>query len=181
MTDEELSKAMLNLRIIWFAMLAALAIYLLVAHQVENMAQVPMDKETFAIIKALLYGVAFITLIATRYMRKLLLSGKIQHRPQTQTSRHPAVQKYAVATIRALAMSESIGIYGVILFLIGKNAMDLYLLILISAAAIFIYRPRKEEVTRLAQEGGTAYPPMEQEHEARTNNEGETRRYRSLS
>jgi hypothetical protein len=49
-------------------------------------------------------------------------------------------------------MLESIGIYGLILFLIGKNTMDLYLLILISAAAIFIYRPRKDKVIELAQE-----------------------------
>ena len=153
MTDQELNKGMLNLKIIWFAMLASLAIYLFVGFLVETNVQVPMDKGTFAMIKKAFYVVAFVTLIAARYIRKHFLSGKVRYRPPTQTSQHPALQKYTAATILALAMSESIGIYGLILFLIGKNTMDLYLLILISAVAIFIYRPRKDEVIKLAQEG----------------------------
>jgi hypothetical protein len=49
-------------------------------------------------------------------------------------------------------MSESIGVYGLILFLLGKNSTDLYLLILVSAAAMVMYRPRKEEMLNLVQE-----------------------------
>jgi hypothetical protein len=151
-TDQELNKGMLNLKIIWFAMLASLAVYLFVGLQAQTALQVTMDKDTFAMMKKALYIVAFATLIATRYIRKLFLSGKIQHRPPAQTSQHPALQKYTAAVILALAMSESIGIYGLILFLLGKNTMDLYLLILISAAALFMFRPRKDEVIKLAQE-----------------------------
>lgn len=53
--------------------------------------------------------------------------------------------------IVTLALSESIAIYGLVLFLIGKDPMDLYLLILISAAAMLIYRPKKEEVIHLSR------------------------------
>jgi hypothetical protein len=151
-TDQELNKGMVNLKIIWFAMLASLAIYLFVGLQVETNLKVSMDKDMFVMIKKVLYVVAFVTLIATRYIRKLFLSGKIQYRQLTQTSQHPALQKYTTAMILVFGMSESIGIYGLILFLLGKNTMDLYLLILISAAAIFMYRPRKDEVIKLAQE-----------------------------
>jgi len=63
------------------------------------------------------------------------------------------LQKYSAATIVALAMSESIGVYGLILFFLGKNSTDLYLLILISAAAMVIYRPRKDEMLNLVQAG----------------------------
>lgn len=153
MTNQELNRGMLILKIIWFAMLASLAIYLFVGLLAETRVQVPMDKDTFALIKKVLYVMAFATLIATGYIRKLFLSAKIQYRPPTGTSRHPVLQKYTSATILALALSESIGIYGLILFFIWKNTLDLCLLILISAAAIFIYRPREEEVIKLAQEG----------------------------
>jgi hypothetical protein len=51
----------------------------------------------------------------------------------------------------ALAMSESVGVYGLILFFLGKNSRDLYLLILVSAAAMVVYRPRKDEVLSLVQ------------------------------
>ena len=61
--------------------------------------------------------------------------------------------KYSIAVIASLAMSESIGIYGLVLFLLGKNAMDLYLLVGISAAAMFYYRPKKDELLNLCQSG----------------------------
>lgn len=151
-TDKELNKGMLNLWIIWFAMLASLVIYLFVGLRVETIVQVPMNKDTFAMIKKVLYVVATITLIATRYIRKFFFSGKIRHRA-TQISQHPSLQKYTAAMVLYWAMLESIGIYGLILFLIGKNRLDLYLLILISAACISVYRPRRDEAIKLAQEG----------------------------
>ncbi len=49
-------------------------------------------------------------------------------------------------------MSESIGVYGLILFFMGKNRSDLYILIVISAAAMLYYRPNKEEVISMAKE-----------------------------
>jgi len=55
--------------------------------------------------------------------------------------------------IVAWALSESIGVFGLVLFLLGKNPTDLYLLILISAVAMLIYRPRKDEVISLSQKG----------------------------
>lgn len=152
-TDQELNRGILSLRIIWFAMLASLAVYLFIGLWMQNNVQILMDKDTFAIMKTVLYGISVATLIATRYIRKLFLSGKIQNRPPTQSSQHPALQKYTAAMILSLAMSESIGVYGLILFLIGKNTIDLYVLILIAAAAIFMYRPRKDEVMKLGQEG----------------------------
>jgi hypothetical protein len=39
--------------------------------------------------------------------------------------------------IVSLAMTESVGIYGLVLFFLGKNTMDLYLLIAVSAVAMF--------------------------------------------
>lgn len=54
--------------------------------------------------------------------------------------------------IVALTMSETMGIFGLVLFLLGKNSVDLYLLVAVSAAAMIMYRPRKEEVIVLARE-----------------------------
>jgi uncharacterized membrane protein YccC len=48
--------------------------------------------------------------------------------------------------IVAWALLEGIGVFGLILFLLGKNPMDLYLLIMISAAAMLWYRPKKDEL-----------------------------------
>jgi hypothetical protein len=61
--------------------------------------------------------------------------------------------------ILAWAMSESIGIFGLVLFLLAKNPTDLYLLILISAAAMLIYRPRKDDVIGLLQTNSESSNP----------------------
>ncbi len=151
-TEQELDKRLMTLKIIWFAMLMSLGIYLFVGIQVGTNVQSSINEDTFGILRTVLYAMAFAILIATRYIRKLIMSGKNQVSQPVQVLKHPALQKYSAATIVALAMSEGIGIYGLVLFFLGKNSTDLYLLILISAAAMVMYRPRKDEMLNLVQE-----------------------------
>lgn len=73
-------------------------------------------------------------------------------RQSTPALSHPLLQKYISAMMVALALSESIGIFGFVLFLLGKNALDLYILIAVSAAAIVAYRPKRDELLDLARE-----------------------------
>ncbi len=151
-TDQEFNKGLLTLQVKWFAMLMSLAIYLFVGLQVATKLQVSMNDDTFAILKTVLYIVAFVTVIFARYIRKFFLSAKGQFKQPIRIAQHPALQKYSTAMIVALAMSESIGIYGLVLFILGKNTMDLYLLLLLAAAAMFMYRPRKDELIKLSKE-----------------------------
>ena len=137
---EKINKGWLTLNIIWVAMLISVFIYLFVGLYMEDKIAIPMEKNIFDILRNTLYIVSFVTLIATKYIRKLILSGKWLnnvkvHQQSNQNTQHPALARYTTAMIIALAMSESIGIYGLILFFLGKNNLDLYLLILISAAA----------------------------------------------
>ena len=122
-SDGDLKKGLMTLNIIWFAMLILLAIYLFVGLQVAENLRTSLDSDTFTILKSILYILAFITLVVTRYIRKFLLSPKGSNKVATQNTRypiqHPAVGKYATAMIVAWAMSESIGIYGLMLFYLG--------------------------------------------------------------
>jgi hypothetical protein len=117
--------------------------------------QSSINESTLGILRTVLYLMAVAILIATRYVRKLIMSGTSHVSQPVQALEHLALQKYSAATIIALAMSESIGVYGLILFFLGKSSTDLYLLILISAAAMVIYRPRKDEMLSLVQAGST--------------------------
>lgn len=54
-----------------------------------------------------------------------------QSRPKTARSpQHPAIGKYVSAMVIALLLCESIAIYGLALFFIGKKTLDLYILII---------------------------------------------------
>src|SRR4030042_6634233 len=104
MTEQELDKRLMTLRIIWFAMLMSLGIYLFVGIQVGTNAQSSISEETLGILRTALYAMAFAILIATRYIRKLIVSGKSQVSQPAQALEHLALQKYSAATIVALAM-----------------------------------------------------------------------------
>jgi len=155
-SDEEFGKGLVTLNIIWFAMLVSLAIYLFVGLHVSENLEGSKDQDAFATLKYSLYIVAFITLIITRYVRKLILSVKGGFKQAAKNSRslgqNPVIQKYATASIVSWAMSESIGIYGLVLFFLGKNTTDLYLFILVSASAMFMYRPKKDEILSLSKD-----------------------------
>jgi hypothetical protein len=155
-SDEELKKGLMTLNIIWIAVLMSLVIYLFVSLQVKENLQTSMNAAAFTTFKSILYGIAAITLVITRFVRKFILSSKGGNNQTVQSGKvltqHPALSKYTIAMLVSLAMTESIGIYGLVLFFLGKNTMDLYLLIAISGVAMFFYRPNKEDIINLSQD-----------------------------
>lgn len=147
---EQLLKGYRIVLIIWVAILASLPIYLVVCTAVRDQLQSSVDSNTFEILKYALWGVSAFTLIGAHFLRKLLLRASTGTGIQTTSPQHPAVAKYTVAIIITMALLESIGIYGVVLYFIGMDTSSLQQLLIVSAIAMFFYRPRKEELFNLA-------------------------------
>jgi hypothetical protein len=70
--------------------------------------------------------------------------------PSSYSSQPQALGKYTTAVMVSLALSESIGIYGLVLFFLGSTIQTLYLFMVISACAMIFFRPKKEELAELA-------------------------------
>lgn len=157
-TDEEINKGLSILKMIWFAMLAALCILLIVGLQVGENLQSSMDQESLGIVKWVLYGVAFVNLIVSRFIRRIVLSVGLRNATEARSYQYPVMQKYTVASIIAWALSVSVGIDGLVLFFLGKSTTDLCLLILVAVAALFIYRPNRDEIMNLSAAAATAIP-----------------------
>jgi hypothetical protein len=66
-----------------------------------------------------------------------------------KTNSHPAVIKYGVAVIVSLAISENIGIFGLVLFVLSKDFQTLYILAIISAIAMLYHRPKMKELQKI--------------------------------
>jgi len=147
--EQDMDRVLAVLKIIWMALLGSLAVYWIVGQVVAPGLKSELSAEAFRMLRIALYALGFATLIAAGYVRRLILAagGPAQARPSSMP------QKYSSAVIASLAMSESIGIYGLVLYLLGKNAIDLYLLVGIAAAAVFYFRPRKDELLNLCQSG----------------------------
>lgn len=150
LTGQELEKGMSMLKMIWGALVMSLLAYIIVAPLILETSQIDLSAEAYSTLRMTMYGVAFLTLAAAWFVRRSILAAQRVPRP-TKSRQHPAIQRYTTAMIIALGMSEAIGIYGLILFLLGKNQVDLYLLTALSAAAMTLYYPKKEEVVSLAE------------------------------
>lgn len=135
--------------LVWGSILISLGIYLFVCIMIEKDLQKTVGSdfplETF---KYILLGISFFTLIAVRFLRKFLLRPGSSGR--TSPGQHPAVGRYMIATVIISALLESIGIYGLVIFLMVQDHMALYQFLIISAAGMIYHRPRKEELFNLA-------------------------------
>jgi F0F1-type ATP synthase membrane subunit c/vacuolar-type H+-ATPase subunit K len=147
---------LLTLWIIWAAIFGSLFIYAIICHQwgvnIRNTIgpNFPLD-----LMRNVLYGVAISTLILTHFLRKFLLAGRssgsesMSLNPPTSSAQSSPTGKYAVAMVVSLALSESIGVYGLVLFFVGESFRTLYIFLGISALAMFLYRPKREELETL--------------------------------
>ncbi len=151
---EELKKGMRTLWIIWAAMLGSLAIYVIVCHVMTDKIKIDMGPDfPFTVFKNILYLIAALELVILHFMRKFMLKVRSSKQIEISASDYKSIlSKYTTALMVSLAIADSIGIYGVILFFIGRDFHGLYLFITISAMAMFIYRPKIEEVEKLEVE-----------------------------
>ncbi len=154
---EHLDRSWTMIRTIWGALVGSLAVYLLAGNVIETRLR-PVDVgfpvET---MRTVLFCLAIATIVATSYIRKALLkipsAGPSSLFPRSPVQiQHPAAIKYLQAIVVAMALSESLAVYGLVLFFLSRDASTLYLFIGMAALAMFYYRPVKEELLQLAEE-----------------------------
>jgi hypothetical protein len=159
---EVLRKGLRTLWVIWTALLVSLFIYVFVCHffGAEIRANAGPDFP-IGLFKKILYVVALFTFAIAYFLRRLMLSGRIASsqgsivKPATPSDQPPYLAKYTIAVVVSLALSESIGIYGLVLFFLGQDFQTLYTFIAISALAMIFFRPKMEELERLVSVAGT--------------------------
>ena len=161
MLDEKdrlaIDKGMRVLWLIWAAIFASLFIYLFIAHVLgEEIRQNQNLNLPIPLLRNILMGVGIVTIFVTQFLRKFMLakgsddSSLKTHESDAVTHTNLFVSRYSTAIVVSLALSESIGIYGLVLFLLGDSLRTLHIFIGAAAVAMFIYRPRREEMEILA-------------------------------
>lgn len=116
--------------------------------------------EGFPIVlfRNIFFGISIIELMATYFIRKFMMRkprtdpGSI---PVPEPGTHDSVDmqaKYLSAMVVSLALCESIGIYGLLLFFLGDSFQTMYTFMIISAAGMLFHRPKREDFEALARE-----------------------------
>ncbi len=153
---EGLRQGMRIVRLVWATMVMSLGIYVLVCYRVAGRIACRKAAETLPTLRTALFGLAAVVLFAIpRLRRHILTTGagaarRSAGRVAPGAPSHPAAARYLAATVASLALAESIGIFGVVLFFIGADSATLYLFMAVSAAAMILYRPKAEELERVA-------------------------------
>lgn len=153
---EILIKGMNQVRLIWMALFGLLAVYIVICHLMSGKYQAaagpdfPLEK-----LRTILYFVAIGTFAITYFLRRVMLktdaSGSVL---RIVKQRHPQNLQKTIATygrtvIISAAISESIGIYGLVLFLLGDTFQTFSLFIGASAIAMIVYRPKTGELEKM--------------------------------
>ena len=159
---EQYEKQLQVMWIIWTAMLGALVVYVLICLLGGDVIRGPAISFPLDLVRDILYGIAILTLILTHFLRNFMLGGRsgnsepMSSQPPSPSDQSAVVGKYLTAMIVSLALSESIGIYGLVLFLLGADLRTVFIFNAIAALAMFIYRPKREELERLFVDGAVA-------------------------
>ena len=151
-TLEKVDRGIKNLRFVWIALLGSLFLYVFLAIYLRNTIAYTIQGVASSVLRWILYLVSVITFVLGYYIRKMLMNSKRALKGWSQAmgnDHHPAVARYTTAVVTVLAVAESIGIYGLILYVVFGNISDLISLMLFSAIAMFIYRPRREELIKV--------------------------------
>jgi hypothetical protein len=166
--QEAIEKGMRMLCIIWASMLVALVMYIVVCYYLaENLQTRSSQDVPLEMFKNIFYGLTVGSLLLANFLKKLLLRVKIDQPHQMLVDPTPVlhqplfVTRYFNAVIVSLAISGCIGLYGFVFFFFSADFPTLYTFMAISAAAMLYFRPKIEELKKLAAVMGSAHGPRE--------------------
>jgi hypothetical protein len=153
-----LESRVLVMWIIWAAMLASLVIYIVICNLMGDQIRRPMGPDfPLTLFRNILFGLGIAALITTHFIRKFIL-GKPSGGPGPAPESPPPPQdpdtlyaKYTTVMVISLALCESVGIFGLVLFLLGDSFRTMYTFMVISAAGMVYYRPKREEIEALSR------------------------------
>ena len=129
--------------IVWVAMLAALPIYAAAGLLAAPTLPPLLDAGAFGVLRRVLYVAAAAILFLVGRVRRLVRGGGASS-PGAERAAVPRARDDA-AVIVSLAMCEGVAVIGLVLYLLGRNKTDFFLLLGISAAAMVLHRPKAEE------------------------------------
>lgn len=142
--------------LVWIALSSSLVFYAVICHVIGNTMKMNAAMgEVSTVLSWTFLFLGLVLMVSSSLVRRRILATKGRtaragagENDETRLS-HIVGTRYLSALITSLAMSESIGILGVVLFFLGSGFKALYLLLVISAVALYRNRPDPEEIERL--------------------------------
>ncbi len=149
---DQLAPKMIIMWIIWGAMFISLFIYIAVCHMVAQTFKPTLSEDfPLTLFTNILIVVGCSELVLAFFLKKFLLkvmSGKKGQNTEG-LSGYMVFGKYMVVLLITLAISESVGIYGMVLFFMTLQFQLLYPFMIVAAIAMLFFRPKMDELIAL--------------------------------
>ncbi|MGR9012755.1 MAG: hypothetical protein ACU83U_03845 [Gammaproteobacteria bacterium] len=128
-------------------MLIMLAAYIIICHILGDQLRQPQPEDQRELIRTLFYAVSIATFPLTNLIRhiQLRLNQTMPHSHVALGAVAEAKSRYLVTIIVSMSLIEVIGIFGLVMFILGDGFNTLYIFTGLSALGLFLYRPKADE------------------------------------
>ena len=125
----------------------SLLIYLGICLAFGSEIQQPLDENLRVTIRTALYIAAIFTFPMINLLRhvQLRLSQTMPLKPTEQDIKATAKLRYLLTNSVSAALLESMGIYGLVMYILGDPINTLYILTGLAALGVYLYRPKQDE------------------------------------
>ncbi|MDO9161415.1 MAG: hypothetical protein Q8N35_02505 [Methylococcaceae bacterium] len=128
-------------------MAALLLGYIVFCHTPQGAAlQQPLAEHERILLRTILYVAAIVTMPITNLIRHIQLRLN-----QTMPGNKSAKSRYLLTVIVSMTLIESIGAYGLIMYLLGDGYNTLHIFIIVSALGMYLYRPKVSEYESIVE------------------------------
>jgi len=145
-TEQELQADLLLAGIMRAISLMILILLIIICHIYTDTLQIKMEESDRIVLRTILYMLAILTFPVMKFMRHVLL--RLNQRVGSERS---AKSRYLTTIIISMAVAESMGIYGFIMYVLGDSFNTLYIFVGLSALAMFLYKPDINEYRQLVE------------------------------
>jgi hypothetical protein len=137
--------------IISASMFGALVVYAVLCYVLAGMPFIPVSGAPVELIRYAFILFSAVALVLAYSLRKTMLSGRSTNSSVQSGAAPTFFGRYVTAVIVSYAISEAIAILGLILLFLGDGLPTVYAFIAVSALAMFIFRPDRNELEQLAE------------------------------
>lgn len=145
-SEQQLQSDLLSSGIVRAVGLMSLIALVAISHLYADKIQIGVDEQQRVVIRTLLYVVAILTFPVMKFIRHVMLRLNL-----TMSSDKSPRFRYMLTIIVSMLVSGSIGVYGFVMFILGDGYNTLYIFVMLSALAMFIYKPDPQEYKALVE------------------------------
>lgn len=132
-------------------MLTMLAAYIIICHTLDGQIRQPLPEAQRVLIRTVLYAVAIVTFPLTNLIRhiQLRLNQTMPFSRTTHGAASEAKHRYLLTVIVSMTIIEAVGVFGLVMFVLGDGFNTLHIFTGLSALGLFLYRPKADEYSEI--------------------------------